>query len=99
MQQVAEVTAVDRRAQLRKRQKLLSYVFRGVERGALHGIDPAREHMNTVCMGGWVGAVGSAGPPLSTANSGLLPHFPLCPLHSLSPRFSPPSRNLPHPPR
>jgi hypothetical protein len=31
MQQVAEVTAVDRRAQFRKRKKLLSDVFRGVE--------------------------------------------------------------------
>src|SRR5258708_32219797 len=99
MQQVAEVTAVDRRAQLRKGQTLLSYAFRGVERGALHGIDPAREHMNTVCMGGWVGAVGSAGPPLSTANSGLLAQFALCRIEWIFAGFDDASGQFHHRPR
>src|ERR1700682_5629264 len=99
MQQVAEVTAVDRRAQLRKRQKLLSDVFRGVERGALHGTDPAREHMNTVCVGGWVGPVGSAGPPLSTANSGFLAQFALCGVEWVFASLDDASGKLHHRPR
>src|SRR5258707_7559940 len=99
MQQVAEVTAVDCSAQLRKRQKLLSDVFRGVECGALHGINPAREHMNTVCVGGWVGPVGSAGPPLSTANSGFLAQFALCGVERVFAGLDDASGQLHHRPR